>query len=87
MYEKLPSYGRKAHGCDDCGSFADAPMMRDTIWLEFATRKTSLCCGCLEIRMGRPFTAEDLRVVPMNGALLYYMDKVNARPDDPAAVG
>lgn len=61
--------------CEDCGCAPDAPMLEDAVWLTVAKKSTLLCCTCLENRLGRPFTSDDLTHVPMNGAALYILSR------------
>lgn len=53
-------------------------MFHDRVWLTFAKKDTLLCCGCTETRLGRPWRMDELKVCPMNGALLYWMEKHSA---------
>lgn len=74
-YTKSKPWGGRVFECEDCGAGPDAPMFQDAVWLTIARRDSLLCCGCTEKRLGRPWRMHELKVCPMNGALLYWMEK------------
>ena len=53
--------------CADCGP-ADliGPMLRDDIWLSIARKDEFLCLPCIERRLGRPLTENDLTGCRLN---------------------
>ena len=59
---------------------AESPMLKDSLWLQIASENPEgyLCSHCMEKRLGRPITVDDLmrfedgRHVPFNS---YYLRK------------
>lgn len=61
--------------CSDCEWGADAPMLKDSVWLSIATKDEVLCIGCTERRLNRRLLPVDLRRCLMNGAALYFLER------------
>ena len=51
--------------CQDCKGNPEAPMLRDSIWDHLGITGV-VCTACLERRMKRPITSEDLTKCPLN---------------------
>jgi len=56
--------------CDDCGKTvidrADYYMIKDELWSEFGNEKGMLCLACMEKRLGREITHDDLTNCAVN---------------------
>jgi hypothetical protein len=46
--------------CDLCHNLPDAPMLKDSVWVEIASKRTLLCLDCTERLLGRSITLDDL---------------------------
>lgn len=58
---------RHGHSCNNCQQVKLGPMLKEHIWVFVCILyEELLCTECIEIRLGRPITDEDLRCVPWN---------------------
>lgn len=74
VYSRLQAFASR-YRCTDCGWGADAPMIREELWLSIADKKEVLCIGCTETRLGRRLTPSDLSRCLMNGAALFFLER------------
>lgn len=59
-----------AIACFDCGKYSDSPMLKNDIWdLTGLDRKKLLCLDCLEKRLGRMITLDDLNWSPASNSI------------------
>lgn len=74
IYSKIEPRSPR-YRCADCGWGADAPMLKDNVWLSIARKDEVLCIGCTERRLNRRLLPVDFRRCLMNGAALYFLER------------
>ena len=67
--------------CADCGTKRLGPILHDYLWNLIAEKRSFLCLGCIEFRLGRQLTRSDLRDCQANAGWLPYdeSDSLSAR--------
>lgn len=59
---------RKLWTCLDCKRYikftCECPMLHDALWLSIASQKDFLCFDCVEVRLGREMTLDDMKLEP-----------------------
>lgn len=66
----------KLRACFDCGFAPDAPMLHDDLWAQISPDKINkggglLCGDCVENRLGRRLTRDDLNQSLMTMCILW----------------
>jgi len=66
--------------CHDCSLAGWGPMVQESLWQQITSDEEILLCpGCIEKRLGRPLTPDDLTDCVMNQAALYFLEKSYAQ--------
>jgi hypothetical protein len=64
--------------CADCGTERGGPLLHNYLWNSIAEKRSYLCFGCIEFRIGRQLTQSDLRNCQANAGWLPYDENDSA---------